>query len=74
MKLCPGLVQLRLVGGQFQFDEPPHVLHIIQGDATVIGGLGRVVYPMGMTVEAMTAKPTTALKIVVAGNRDGISS
>jgi len=38
-------------------------IHVIQGNNTVIGGLGRVVHPIGLMVEEMTVKPETALKV-----------
>lgn len=42
-------------------------LHVIQGNNTVIAGLGRVVHPLGLTVQEMTVKGPSGIKIAVAG-------
>jgi imidazolonepropionase-like amidohydrolase len=39
------------------------VLHVMQGDSCVIGGLGRLVHPIGRTTDEMTIRPATALKL-----------
>ena len=38
-------------------------LHIIQGDSCVIGGLSRLVHPIGRTPDEMTIRPSIALKL-----------
>jgi len=40
-------------------------VHVIQGNNTVIGGLSRIVRPVGDMVEAMTVRPDYALKISI---------
>jgi imidazolonepropionase-like amidohydrolase len=47
-------------------------INIQQGNQCVIGGQGRVVKPVGMTIEEMTVRPSSGLK-VVAGARPGRS-
>ena len=42
-------------------------IHVIQANDTTIGGVGRVVRPMGLTVEAMTLRAPSGLKISVSG-------
>ena len=44
-------------------------IHVIQGNDCVVGGLGRVVHPLGLTVDAMTSREASALKISVFGKR-----
>jgi imidazolonepropionase-like amidohydrolase len=39
------------------------VLHVIQGNSCVIGGLSRVVHPIGRTTDEMTIRPAIALKL-----------
>jgi len=39
------------------------VLHVIQGNSCVIGGLSRLVRPIGRTTDEMTIRPTIALKL-----------
>lgn len=38
-------------------------IHVIVSNNCVIGGLGRVVHPIGLTPDEMTLQPTTGLKI-----------
>ena len=38
-------------------------LHVIQGNSCVIGGLSRLVHPIGRTTDEMTIRPTIALKL-----------
>ena len=38
-------------------------LHVIQGNSCVIGGLSRLVRPIGRTTDEMTIRPTIALKL-----------
>jgi imidazolonepropionase-like amidohydrolase len=38
-------------------------IHVSQGDSCVIGGLSRVVRPIGRTTDEMTIQPTLALKL-----------
>jgi imidazolonepropionase-like amidohydrolase len=45
-------------------------VHVIQANATTIGGVGRVLQPLGLTAEAMTILSPSGLKISVAA-RDG---
>ena len=40
-------------------------IHVIQGNNTVIGGLSRIVRPIGDMVEPMTVRPDYALKISI---------
>lgn len=40
-------------------------IHVMQGENTAIGGLSRVVRPIGMTPAEMTIAPDTALKICI---------
>lgn len=47
-------------------------INIQQGNQCVIGGQGRVVKPVGMTIEDMTVRPSSGLKLV-AGGRQGRS-
>lgn len=47
-------------------------INVQQGNACVVGGQGRVVRPFGMTIEDMTIKPDSGLKLV-AGARPGRS-
>lgn len=42
-------------------------INVMQGNDTVVAGIGRVVRPLGLSVEAMTVKPSSAIKIAVAG-------
>ncbi len=42
-------------------------INVMQGPQCVIGGQGRVVKPVGLTVEDMTVRPSSALKIVAGG-------
>lgn len=42
-------------------------VHVSQGNDTVVAGVGRVVHPLGLTVDAMTVKPASAIKLAVAG-------
>jgi imidazolonepropionase-like amidohydrolase len=42
-------------------------LNVMPGNDTVVGGVGRAVYPLGLTVDAMTVRAPTALKISMAG-------
>jgi imidazolonepropionase-like amidohydrolase len=42
-------------------------LNVMQGPQAVIGGQGRVVKPIGLTVEDITVRPSSALKIVAGG-------
>ncbi len=42
-------------------------IHVIQGDACLIGGTGRVVRPMGLTPEQLTVRAPSALKLSVGG-------
>lgn len=44
-------------------------IHVIQGNDTVIGGMSRVVHPIGLTPEEMTQVPNLALKISMAPKR-----
>ncbi len=44
-------------------------IHVIHGNNTVIGGLSRVVQPIGLTPEEMTQSADVALKISVAPKR-----
>jgi len=44
-------------------------VHVIQGQGTVIGGVGRVVRPMGLTVDEMTLKAPSGLKVAVNDRR-----
>jgi imidazolonepropionase-like amidohydrolase len=39
------------------------VLHVIQGNSCVIGGLSRLVHPIGRTTDQMTIRPELALKL-----------
>ncbi|MEZ6189486.1 MAG: amidohydrolase family protein [Planctomycetota bacterium] len=41
-------------------------VHVTQGNDTAIGGLGRVVQPLGLTVEEMTVRPATGLILSVS--------
>lgn len=41
-------------------------VHVMQGNATAIGGLGRVVRPLGLTVEEMTVRPGSGLILSVS--------
>ena len=41
-------------------------IHVIVSNNCVIGGLGRVVHPIGLTPDEMTLQPTTGLKIGVS--------
>ncbi len=41
------------------------VLHLMQGNDCVIGGLSRVVHPIGMTPDEMTIVPDLAIKIAI---------
>lgn len=45
-------------------------LHVIQGENTAIGGVGRVVRPMGLSVDEMTLRAPSGLKLFV-GARQG---
>jgi len=47
-------------------------INVQQGNGCVVGGQGRVVRPFGMTIEDMTVKPDSGLKLV-AGSRMGRS-
>lgn len=47
-------------------------IHVQQGPLCVIGGQGRVVKPVGLTVDEMTVRSSSGLKIV-AGSRPGRS-
>ena len=38
-------------------------VHVIQGNSCVIGGLSRLVHPIGRTTDEMTIQPTIALKL-----------
>ena len=38
-------------------------LHVIQGNSCVIGGLSRLVHPIGRTTDEMTIRPSLALKL-----------
>ncbi|MBN2474284.1 MAG: amidohydrolase family protein [Pirellulales bacterium] len=38
-------------------------VHVIQGDSCVIGGLSRLVHPIGRTPDEMTIRPAIALKL-----------
>nr|MBC8875930.1 hypothetical protein [Planctomycetota bacterium] len=38
-------------------------IHVIQGNSCVIGGLSRLVRPIGRTTDEMTIRPTIALKL-----------
>ncbi|MBM4091401.1 MAG: amidohydrolase family protein, partial [Planctomycetes bacterium] len=38
-------------------------IHVIQGNSCVIGGLSRVVHPIGLTPDEMTIRPGLALKL-----------
>lgn len=40
-------------------------LHVIQGHDTLVGGVGRVVRPMGLTQDEMTVRAPSALKLSV---------
>jgi imidazolonepropionase-like amidohydrolase len=40
-------------------------VHVIQGNNTVIGGLSRIIKPIGDMVEAMTVRPDYALKLSI---------
>jgi imidazolonepropionase-like amidohydrolase len=42
-------------------------LHVIQGHDTLVGGVGRVVRPMGLTQDEMTVRAPSALKLSVGG-------
>lgn len=44
-------------------------IHVIVGHNCVIGGLSRVVHPIGMTPDEMTDQPSVALKLSVAPKR-----
>jgi imidazolonepropionase-like amidohydrolase len=44
-------------------------LHVIQGNDTVMGGLSRVVRPIGVMVEDMTVRPQLALKMCITPKR-----
>ncbi len=44
-------------------------IHVIHGNNTVIGGLSRVVHPIGLTPDEMTQKADAALKISIAPKR-----
>jgi len=44
-------------------------VHVIVSNNCVIGGLGRVVHPIGLTPDEMTLQPATGLKISVAPKR-----
>ncbi|MCO5171493.1 MAG: amidohydrolase family protein [Planctomycetes bacterium] len=44
-------------------------LHVIQGHDTLIGGLARVLRPMGLTQDEMTVRAASALKLSVGGKR-----
>jgi imidazolonepropionase-like amidohydrolase len=44
-------------------------INVMQGPQTVIGGQGRVVKPVGLTVEDMTVRPSSGLKLVVGGRQ-----
>ncbi|MGE0708034.1 MAG: amidohydrolase family protein [Planctomycetota bacterium] len=44
-------------------------LHVIHGDDCVVGGLSRVVHPLGLTVGEMTLRGELALKLCVEGKR-----
>lgn len=45
-------------------------VHVIHGEDTAISGLGRVVRPLGLTVEEMTLRAASGLKVYV-GARNG---
>lgn len=47
-------------------------VHVIPGNNTVIGGLGRVVRPIGLTVADMTVVPQSFMKISVSEKFDRI--
>lgn len=42
-------------------------LHVLQGDDTLIGGVGRIVRPIGMTQDEMSLRFPSALKLSVGG-------
>lgn len=44
-------------------------LHVIQGNNCVIGGLSRVVRPIGRTIDEMTIRPSLALKFATSPKR-----
>ncbi len=44
-------------------------INIQQGPATVIGGQGRVVKPFGLTIEEMTVRPQSGIKIAAAARQ-----
>ncbi len=44
-------------------------LHVLQGHDTLIGAVGRVVRPMGLTQDEMTVRAPSALKLSVGGKR-----
>lgn len=44
-------------------------LNVMQGHDTLIGGLGRVVRPMGLTQDEMTVRAASSLKLSVGGKR-----
>lgn len=44
-------------------------INVQQGPQCVIGGQGRVVKPVGLTVEDMTVRPSSGLKLVVGGRQ-----
>lgn len=46
------------------------VVHVIPGNNTVIGGLGRTVRPIGLTVDEMTLVPGEFLKLSTSGRFD----
>ena len=49
-------------------------IHVSQGNECVIGGQGMVVKPVGMTVEEMTLRPSSGLKIAARPKSRGFSS
>ncbi|RMG07914.1 MAG: hypothetical protein D6731_22755 [Planctomycetota bacterium] len=44
-------------------------LHVIPGNDTVVGGVGRVVHPLGLSVEDMTIKAPSGIKLCAAGKK-----
>lgn len=44
-------------------------LHVLQGHDTLIGAVGRVLRPMGLTQDEMTVRAPSALKLSVGGKR-----
>lgn len=41
-------------------------VHVMQGNETVVAGVGRIVRPFGLMVDEMTVRPATALKMSIS--------